>query len=326
MSSINTADIQQAPLNVVFAGTPEFAAKHLSALISSQHNIIAVYTQPDRPAGRGNKITHSAVKSVAIEHNLPIFQPQSLKNQEQQAILAQLNADVMVVVAYGLILSKAILQTPKYGCLNVHGSLLPKWRGAAPIQRAIWAGDKFTGVSIMQMDEGLDTGDVLLEKSMAITPTATSATLYEDLAEIGPQALIETLDNLKDLVPVKQNEEDVSYAKKLSKEEAQLNWQLPAKQLARNIRAFNPWPVSWFSYHNQMIKVWRAEIVEAIDEAVPGTIVSADKTGIEVATAEHNLKLTTLQIPGKRQQSVEDIINGKPDLFVTGHIITTHQN
>lgn len=305
-------------LNIIFAGTPDFAAKHLAALYASEHNIVAVYSQPDRPAGRGKKLMPSAVKLLALEHGTPIYQPESLKEALAQQSLSALNADIMIVVAYGLILPSAVLEAPRLGCLNVHGSLLPKWRGAAPIQRAIWAGDKFTGVSIMQMDEGLDTGAVLLEKSLAITGAATSATLYEDLAELGPQALIETLDNLENLTPVVQNNEDASYAHKLSKEEALIDWSLTAQQLARNVRAFNPWPVVWFKHNEASIKVWQAERVESVAEATPGTIISVDKSGIEVATGEHNILLTNIQIPGKKAQAVSDIINGKPDMFVVG--------
>lgn len=306
------------PLKIIFAGTPEFAAKHLAALYNSEHEVIAVYTQPDRPAGRGKKLMPSAVKELALSHATPVFQPASLKQTDAQTELATLNADVMVVVAYGLLLPKAVLELPRLGCLNVHGSLLPRWRGAAPIQRAIWAGDKFTGVSVMQMDEGLDTGDVLLEKSIAIPPLATSASLYEDLAELGPPALIEALDNLEQLTPITQDDSEANYAKKLSKDEAQMLWTDDAHQLARNTRAFNPWPVCWFAHEGQNVKVWQSEVVEALSEQAPGTVIEVNKTGIEVATGKHNLKLTKLQMPGKKASLVADIINGKPDLFKVG--------
>lgn len=308
-------------LNIVFAGTPEFAAKHLQAIYDSHHKVVAVYTQPDRPAGRGKKLMPSAVKVLAEKKNTPVFQPENFKGEEAQQTLAMLKADVMVVVAYGLILPTAILETPRYGCLNVHGSLLPRWRGAAPIQRAIWAGDKFTGISIMQMNEGLDTGDVLLEKSMAIPPAATSATLYEDLAELGPPALVETLDNLLELSPTKQDEVDVTYAKKLSKEEAELNWHLDAYQLNRNVRAFNPWPICWFLHQGIAIKVWHTEVVESLEGAPIGTVVDIDKTGVEVSVGKHNLKLCTIQLPGKKPADAHSIINGKPDLFKIGMVL-----
>ena len=305
-------------LNIIFAGTPEFAAKHLAALYASEHNIIAVYTQPDRAAGRGKKLMPSAVKLLALDNGTPIYQPASLKNEEAQQELAGLNADIMVVVAYGLILPKTVLDAPKLGCLNVHGSLLPKWRGAAPIQRAIWAGDKFTGISVMQMDEGLDTGAVLLEKSMAIIGAATSASLYDDLAELGPQILLETLENLDNLTPTVQNNDEATYAHKLSKEEARIDWTLSAQQLARNVRAFNPWPFVWFIHNDESIKVWQVEVVESFGELTEGTIVNVDKNGIEVATGEHNLLLSIIQFPSKKAQPVADIINGKPALFVVG--------
>lgn len=305
-------------LNIIFAGTPEFAAQHLAALYASKHNVIAVYTQPDRPAGRGKKRLPSAVKVMAQEHETPVYQPPSLKTPEAQEQLAALDADIMIVVAYGLILPKALLNSPKLGCLNVHGSLLPKWRGAAPIQRAIWAGDEFTGISIMQMDEGLDTGKVLLEKSIAITEATTSATLYEDLAELGPEALLETLENLENLTPIEQSDDKATYAKKLSKEEALIDWTLSAQQLARNVRAFNPWPVVWFKHNGISFKVWKVEVVESPQESTPGTVLNVNRNGIEVSTGEQNLLLTSLQMPGKKAQSVGDIINGKPDMFSVG--------
>ena len=205
------------PLKVIFAGTPDFAAKHLSALLESEHEVIAVYTQPDRPAGRGKKLTASPVKVLAEENAIPVYQPQSLKAQDAQEELASLNADLMVVVAYGLILPTAVLNAPKLGCINVHGSILPKWRGAAPIQRSIWAGDAETGVTIMQMDEGLDTGDMLHIATLPITSEDTSATLYEKLAELGPQALVEVVNEFDRYTPTKQDDSQATYAKKLSK-------------------------------------------------------------------------------------------------------------
>ena len=213
-------------LNIIFAGTPDFAATHLQALLNSQHNVIAVYTQPDKPAGRGKKLQASPVKQLAEQHNIPVYQPKSLRKEEAQAELQALNADVMVVVAYGLILPEVVLNAPKYGCLNVHGSLLPRWRGAAPIQRAIWAGDNETGITIMQMDIGLDTGDMLYKVATPITPTETSATLYAKLAELAPPALIEVLNGLENgqFSPEKQQDELANYAEKLTKEEAKLDW------------------------------------------------------------------------------------------------------
>ena len=270
------------PLKVIFAGTPDFAAKHLSALLESEHEVIAVYTQPDRPAGRGKKLTASPVKVLAEENAIPVYQPQSLKAQDAQEELASLNADLMVVVAYGLILPTAVLNAPKLGCINVHGSILPKWRGAAPIQRSIWAGDAETGVTIMQMDEGLDTGDMLHIATLPITPEDTSATLYEKLAELGPQALVEVVNEFDRYTPTKQDDSQATYAKKLSKEEALINWADDAEQIERNIRAFNPWPVAWMQVEDQNVKVWSASVVPLNKGATPGTVVSANKEGLSL--------------------------------------------
>jgi methionyl-tRNA formyltransferase len=307
------------PLKIVFAGTPEFAALHLQSLINSEHDVIAVYSQPDRPAGRGNKLQTSAVKQLAVEHTIPVFQPQSLKTQEAQLTLAELQADIMIVVAYGLILPTAVLNSPKLGCLNVHGSLLPKWRGAAPIQRSIWAGDTETGVTIMQMDEGLDTGAILFKQSLSITKEDTSVSLYQRLAEIGPKALLETLTKLNELQALTQNDELASYAKKLSKEEAKIDWDIPAEQLERNIRAFNPWPVAFFSFNGSNIKVYASDVVQNDNPNIPaGQIVKSDKQGILVATSNKCLLLTKLQLPGKKPMLAADVLNGRADWFAVG--------
>ncbi|KXI30013.1 methionyl-tRNA formyltransferase [Paraglaciecola hydrolytica] len=310
-------------LKIIFAGTPEFAANHLQALIDSAHQVVAVYSQPDRPAGRGNKLQASAVKQLALEHNIPVLQPVSLKESKAQIELAALDADIMVVVAYGLILPLAVLNTPRLGCINVHGSLLPKWRGAAPIQRSIWAGDAATGVTIMQMDEGLDTGPMLLERSIPIETNDTSASLYSKLADIGPQALMEYLGNIQSLGPRKQDNALASYAKKLSKEEACINWHYSAMQLERNVRAFNPWPVSYFELQSITIKVWRSEVVvnSTYKNSLPGQILQADKQGILVKTAQDCLLLQNIQLPGKKPMNSADVLNGRSDLFVVGSII-----
>ncbi|MEH8044666.1 methionyl-tRNA formyltransferase [Gallibacterium anatis] len=312
------------PLNIIFAGTPDFAAQHLQALLASQHQVIAVYTQPDKPAGRGKKLQPSAVKQLALAHNLPIFQPKSLRKEEAQQQLAQLNADVMVVVAYGLILPKAVLAMPRLGCLNVHGSLLPRWRGAAPIQRAIWAGDEQTGVTIMQMDEGLDTGDMLHKVSCEISKDETSASLYQKLATLAPQALIEVLDHLEEgkYPPQAQQNEFSNYAEKLSKEEAKLDWSLPAVQLERCIRAFNPWPISWLQTtdaqgNNQILKVYQATVLPHQNQTV-GTVLQANKQGIQIAAADGVLNITQLQPAGKKPMAVQDFLNGRSDWFEVG--------
>lgn len=310
-------------LRIIFAGTPDFAARHLDALLSSQHQIVGVFTQPDRPAGRGNKLTPSPVKVLAEQHNLPVFQPVSLRPEDNQKLVSDLNADVIVVVAYGLILPKAVLDMPRLGCINVHGSLLPRWRGAAPIQRALWAGDAETGVTIMQMDVGLDTGDMLHKVSCPITAQDTSATLYDKLAEMGPQGLLATLAELANgtATPEKQDEALVTYAEKLSKEEARLNWTLSAAQLERCVRAFNPWPVSFFMIDGQPVKVWQSQAIAAEQNQAPGTIISADKHGIAVATAEGALLMTQLQPSGKKSMFAQDLLNSRREWFIPGNCL-----
>ncbi|WP_303817284.1 methionyl-tRNA formyltransferase [Actinobacillus minor] len=310
-------------LNIIFAGTPDFAAQHLQALLNSEHNVIAVYTQPDKPAGRGKKLQASPVKQLAEAHQIPVYQPKSLRKEEAQAELKALNADVMVVVAYGLILPEAVLNAPKYGCLNVHGSLLPRWRGAAPIQRSIWAGDQETGVTIMQMDVGLDTGDMLHKVTTAIDPKETSASLYAKLAELAPPALLEVLDGLSEqrFKPEKQEEALANYAEKLTKEEAKLDWNLTACQLERNIRSFNPAPIAYLTLPvngvEERIKVYQAEVLpHQAKEA--GTVLAVDKKGIQIATHEGVLNITQLQPQGKKPMSVQDFLNGRADWFAVG--------
>ena len=313
-------------LNIIFAGTPDFAAQHLQAILNSQHNVIAVYTQPDKPAGRGKKLQASPVKQLAEQNNIPVYQPKSLRKEEQSELKA-LNADVMVVVAYGLILPKAVLDAPRLGCLNVHGSILPRWRGAAPIQRSIWAGDVQTGVTIMQMDEGLDTGDMLHKVYCDILPTETSTSLYNKLAELAPSALIDVLDNLENgkFIAEKQDDSQSNYAEKLSKEEAQLDWSLSAMQLERNIRAFNPWPIAYFSTEDkdgngQTLKVYQAEVLPHQDKPA-GTILSADKNGIQIATVDGVLNLLQLQPAGKKPMSAQDLLNGRAEWFTIGKML-----
>lgn len=313
-------------LNIIFAGTPDFAATHLQALLNSEHRVIAVYTQPDKPAGRGKKLQASPVKQLAEAHGIPVFQPKSLRTAEAQAELAALNTDVMVVVAYGLILPQAVLDAPRLGCLNVHGSILPRWRGAAPIQRAIWAGDAESGVTIMQMNAGLDTGDMLHKVSTPISPLETSASLYAKLAELAPPALLEVLDNLESgkYAPEKQDESLANYAEKLSKDEAQLDWQLSAAQLERNIRAFNPAPVAYLNLNvngtEERLKVYQAEVLP--HQAKPaGTVLAVEKNGIQIATADGVLNLTQLQPAGKKPMSVQDFLNGRAEWFQVGSVL-----
>ncbi|BDU39027.1 methionyl-tRNA formyltransferase [Vibrio nigripulchritudo] len=307
-------------LRIVFAGTPDFAARHLAALLSSEHEVIAVYTNPDRPAGRGKKLTPSAVKSLALEHDLPVYQPENFKSDEAKQALADLNADIMVVVAYGMLLPQAVLDTPRFGCINVHGSILPRWRGAAPIQRSVWAGDEEAGVTIMQMDIGLDTGDMLKIATLPIEATDTSTSMYDKLAELGPQALIDCLGDIAEgkAVPVKQNDDEASYAKKLSKEEARINWNDDAAHIERCVRAFNPWPISHFDAADNTIKVWQSRLDNQTTDKPAGTILQADKTGIYVATGNGVLVLEQIQVPGKKAMSVQDILNARASWFEVG--------
>lgn len=319
------------PLRIVFAGTPDFAAKHLAALISSHHNVVAVYCPPDKPAGRGKKLTACATKLLALENNLTVEQPVNFKEQATQNMLARYNADVMVVVAYGLLLPENILNTPRLGCINVHGSILPKWRGAAPIQRSLEAGDAETGVTIMQMDKGLDTGAMILKATCPIEQTDTSASLYEKLADLGPTALIDTLALMSEEQhkAIAQNNELATYASKLDKAEAELDWTLSADTLDKKIRAYIPWPVAQFTYaengNEHRIRVWSANVINITHNKTIGTILSADKTGILVATGENAINLTTIQLPGKKSMPVADILNSRGQWFTPAQAINGEQ-
>ncbi|SMN11712.1 Methionyl-tRNA formyltransferase [uncultured Candidatus Thioglobus sp.] len=299
-------------MRIVFAGTPDFSVNILVTLINAGHQIVGVYCQPDRPKGRGRTLSACAVKEKALEHNLLIFQPESLKGNEVQQNLAKLNAEVMVVVAYGQLLPKSILTTPKYGCLNIHASLLPRWRGAAPIQRAILAGDKITGIGIMQMDEGLDTGDVLLEKTCEISSADTAQSLHDKLAILGADAIIEALENLSSLSPKAQNEADTSYAKKLKKQEAWIDWTQSAVQINQQIRAFNPYPIAQIKvssdkFNEKVLRILSAEVVDA--NGSPGEIIQHDKTACIVATDKGALSLKTVQLSGKKVVNIKDFSN-----------------
>lgn len=308
-------------LNIIFAGTPEFAAEHLKALIGSHHKVIAVYSQPDRPAGRGKKLTASPVKEVALAHSIPVYQPLNFKSDEAKAELAALNADLMVVVAYGLILPKAVLDTPRLGCINVHASILPRWRGAAPIQRAIEAGDSETGVTIMQMDVGLDTGDMLIKTFCPILATDTGGILHDRLLTIGTPALLEALEQIQSgqTKPIKQDDSLSNYAPKLNKEEAALNWQLPAAELERKVRAFNPFPVAHTkpagAGDDARIRVWMAKAVDKPSSASLGSITQIDSQGIWVTCSKGQLVLENIQLPGKKALNVGELLRGHPDLF-----------
>lgn len=312
-------------LRIVFAGTPEFAAVHLRALIASEHQVVGVYSQPDRPAGRGKKLQPSAVKQVALEHNLAVFQPLNFKDPAAVEELKSLHADVMIVVAYGLILPQSVLDAPKHGCLNVHASLLPRWRGAAPIQRCIEAGDKMTGITIMQMDKGLDTGDMLSKVTTGILADDTGGTLHDRLAEMGPAALLNTLAQLEagTLQPEKQNDAQANYAHKLLKEEALINWQQPAEEIALRVRAFNPFPMAYTLLGDERIRVLMAEALEQSSQLLPGTIANVSADGLEIACGEGVLRITQVQLAGKKAMNVADVINGQPQLFQPHHMLAS---
>lgn len=315
-----------ASLKIIFAGTPEFAAEHLKTLLNSRHEVIAVYSQPDRPAGRGKKLTASPVKEVALEHNIPAYQPINFKSDEAKAELAALGADLMVVVAYGLILPKAVLDTPRLGCINVHASILPRWRGAAPIQRAIEAGDAETGVTIMQMDVGLDTGDMLIKAICPILADDTGGSLHDKLITLGSPALLEALEQIAagTTNPIKQDDRLSNYAPKLNKEEAALNWQLSAIELERKVRAFNPFPVAHTKPQgagdDQRIRVWAAKAHATEAKGQPGQITQITTEGLWVKCAQGQLILSQIQLAGKKSMSVNELLRGHPDLFKTGDV------
>jgi methionyl-tRNA formyltransferase len=297
-------------MRIIFAGTPDFSVGCLEALIQAQHQVVAVYCQPDRPAGRGRKLQAGPVKQKALEHDIPVFQPMSLKGEDEQQQLRALDSDLMVVVAYGLLLPQAVLDTPRYGCINVHASLLPRWRGAAPIQRCIEAGDQETGVTIMQMDAGLDTGDMLTKTSLAIGAEMTGGELHDKLAVIGAKALIETIKDIPNgLNPNAQDHGLANYAHKLHKNDARIDWQQDAFAIVNKIRAFNPWPVCWTELDGQRIRLWQAQIDEDA-QGRAGTILEASAAGIVVATGSAAVRITQLQAPGNKALAIKDFANG----------------
>ncbi len=300
------------PLRVVFAGTPEFAVPSLRALVQAGHTLCAVYTQPDRPAGRGGRLRASPVKQFAAARALPVFQPESLR--DEAARLAGLAADVMVVVAYGLILPAAILALPRLGCINVHASLLPRWRGAAPIARALEAGDTATGITLMQMDAGLDTGAILSQVETPIADTDTAASLHDRLAELGASALVAALPRLAaGTLPARaQNDAAACYAPKLGKAEAMLDWRQPAVVLARKVRAFNPYPVARTQCAHGVVRIWAATAEPAATAAVPGVVTAADAGGIRVACGEGVLCIHRLQLAGGKPLDAVAFLNGHP--------------
>lgn len=309
-------------MRIIFAGTPEFARVQLEALVNAHYTPIAVYTQPDKPKGRGRKLAPSATKAFAIDSDIPVFQPKSLKTLSAQKEFAHLNPDLMIVAAYGLILPLEVLRTPRYGCLNVHASILPRWRGAAPITRAILAGDRTSGITLMHMDEGLDTGDILDMAMLEMTPEETSASLEHKLAQLGAQRLIHYLthwDQRK--APIPQDHAASCYAPKIHKQEAEIDWHQDAKVIERQIRAFDPRPGAFTPFQGMHLKIWHAQAIasNADDpDLKPGTILHASPSGIEVHTPNGILNILRCQLPGKKPLSVNELLNSKKDLFAKG--------
>lgn len=308
-------------MRIVFAGTPEFAAQHLQALLDANRQVVAVYTQPDRPAGRGQKLMPSPVKQLAQSRGIPVFQPSTLRAPEAQAELAALQADLMVVVAYGLILPQAVLDLPRLGCINSHASLLPRWRGAAPIQRAIEAGDSESGVTVMQMEAGLDTGPMLLKVTTPVSAIDTGGSLHDRLATLGAQALVEAVAALEagTLVGEVQDDALATYAHKLNKEEARLDWTRPAVELERRVRAFHPWPICHAGLDDATLKVHAARA--AAGQGTPGQILEASREGLEIACGEGSLLLTRLQLPGGKPLDFGDLFNSRREQFAPGKVL-----
>lgn len=307
-------------MNIIFAGTPEFSVSTLAALCASEHKVIAVYTQPDKVSGRGQHLSTSPVKQYALSQNIPVVQPVSLKTADDQAYFASLKADVMVVVAYGLILPQAVLDMPSLGCINVHASLLPRWRGASPIQQAILSGDQETGVSIMQMEAGLDTGPVLMKSRCAILPTDTAGVLHDRLAHLGAEALLQVLVENKQ--PEKQADLDASYAGKITKQAGLIHWHDTAINIERKVRAFNPWPIAYFYIDNLYVRVWQGELTPDTHTSAPGTILAVSAHGITIAAGDHTqFRITQLQMANGKVLSVQAYLNAGHAVFVEGKCI-----
>jgi methionyl-tRNA formyltransferase len=306
-------------LNIIFAGTPEFGVPCLDALLQSTHHLKAIYTQPDRPSGRGRKLQASAVKHWALQHQIPVYQPLNFKNQDAVTEVASLAPDVMVVIAYGLILPKSVLEIPRLGCINVHASLLPRWRGASPIQHALLHGDTQSGVTIMQMDIGMDTGGTICEEKCLISPLDTAGILHDKLAQLSVKPLLTTLEHLAQhrTNPSPQNNEFATYAGKIIKEDALIDWQKSAVEIERLIRAFNPWPTAYTLLGKEFLRIHYAALTQIECTEAPGTILNIDKKGMLVATSDYALLVEKIQFPGGKIISIAEWLNsGKTQLHV----------
>lgn len=311
------------PLKIIFAGTPDFAVPALKALIDSDHSVVAVYTQPDKPKGRGQKLQAPPVKVLAQENDLQVFQPKTLRDSQAQVILSSHDADLMVVVAYGLILPQAVLDMPRFGCINIHPSLLPKWRGAAPIQRSLEAGEKETGVTIMQMDAGMDTGPILLQEKIYLNGTENSLQAHNLFSELGARHLLKVIKSIEEgcVTPQAQDNTQATYANKITKEEKVIDWSRPAEAILHQVQAFNPWPVATTHFENEPLKVFE---VVAIDQAVtlpPGTLIQVNEDCFDVATGQGMLRVFCVQQPGKKRMAARDFLHGKRNSLVVGETV-----
>jgi methionyl-tRNA formyltransferase len=299
--------------NIIYAGTPEFAVPALASLLNSEHRVVAVYTQPDRPAGRGRKLQQSPVKRFALEHSLTVCQPVNFKARDAVDEIRAFNADLMIVAAYGLLLPAAVLSAPRLGCVNIHASLLPRWRGASPIQQAILAGDEYSGVTLMQMDQGLDTGPMIAARRVAIEPCWTATELHDVLASLGAELLLESIDDIESAIRQAraQDESGVTYAPRLSKQQAEIDWHKPVTELSREVRAFNPWPVSYTCLQDENVRIWSARVATDIDQKLPGEVVAHDNRGVFVSGIDGVLQVTELQFAGRNRCTAAQALNAR---------------